>query len=168
MLDIIGYIILGLFLLIAPGFLFSLVLYPKLESLDFWARMGLSLALGVMLVIYMGYFLARPDLALLQLGPFVGLTLGFCVVLAIFAYLRGGFGVIFTYTRKVLRFFRKFKPPKLSKPPIPPKPEHSREEPTEPSPELHEPQKEKPVEQALEQSKEQAPEQPSEQRGDVS
>ncbi len=181
MLDIAGYVILGLFLLIAPGFLFSLILYPKLESLDFWARMGMSLALGVMLVIYVGYFLARPELAMLQLAPFVGLTVGVCAVLVVIAYFRGGFEVIIAYTRVVMGFFRKFKPPKPPQPPIPPPPEPSQEErkgepeglPPEQS---QEPQKEQPEERATEQPdeqtqeqpKEQAPEQPPEQRGEVS
>lgn len=178
MLDVIGYVVLGLFLLIVPGFLFSLVLYPKLASLDFWARIGMSLALGVMLAIYVGYLLARPELAMLQGGPFLGLTVGVCAVLAVIAYFRGGFEVIIAYTRAVVRFFRKFKPPKLSKPPIPPPSEQPQEEPKEGPPPEHpqEPQKEKleerapeqPEEQAREQPKEKVPEQPPEQGGEVS
>lgn len=177
MLDVMGYMIPGLFLLIVPGFLFSLVLYPKLESLDFWGRMGMSLALGVMLVIYMGYFLARPELAMLQLSPFLGLTAGICAVLAVLAYFRGGFEVITAYTRAVTRFFRKFKPPKLPRPPSPPPPEQLPKEPkVEPEgPPPEQPQeapKEKPEERAPEQPEEQAqeqqiPEQPPEQRGEV-
>lgn len=175
MLDIVGYVILGLFLLIAPGFLFSLVLYPKLESLDFWTRIGMSLALGVMLVIYVGYFLARPELAMLQAAPLVGLTVGLCAVLAVIAYFRGGFEVVFAYLRPVVRVFRKVKPPKPPKPSAPPIPEQPpeppKEQPKEQAPEQppeqqkEEPEKqppEQPVEQAQEQPKEQAPEQPSE------
>ncbi len=124
MLDIIGYVLLGIFLLIVPGFLFSLVLYPKLENLDFWSRVGVSLGLGVMLLIYVGFFIAKPELGMLQLAPFVGVTVGLCVVLAILAYLRGGAEVVLTYTRVVVRFF-KSKASKPSRTPTPsqPKPE---------------------------------------------
>ncbi|GEM_PF-748747 len=122
MLEIAGYVILGVFLLMAPGFLFSLVLYPKLESLDFWSRMGVSLALGVLLLIYVGYFLAKPEVAMLQLWPFVGLTLGVCAVLAVIAYFRGGFEVLLTYTRPLFRVIKKFKP-RPRKPPAQPMPE---------------------------------------------
>jgi uncharacterized membrane protein len=125
MLDIIGYVLLGMFLLIVPGFLFSLVLYPKLENLDFWSRVGVSLGLGVMLLIYVGFFIAKPELRMLQLAPFVGVTMGLCVVLAILAYLRGGAEVVLVYTRAVVRFFRKSRVSKPSQTPVPsqPKPE---------------------------------------------
>ncbi|HDI12661.1 MAG TPA: hypothetical protein ENF64_00930 [Hadesarchaea archaeon] len=127
MLEIAGYVILGVFLLMVPGFLFSLVLYPKLESLDFWSRMGVSLALGVLLLIYVGYFLAKPEVAMLQLWPFVGLTLGVCAVLAVIAYFRGGFEVLLTYTRPLFRVIKKFKP-RSRKPSTQPMPESPLEE----------------------------------------
>lgn len=136
MLDVIGYVVLGFILLALPGFLFSLVLYPNLESLDFWTRVGMSLALGAMLVVYVGYLLARPELAALQLGPFVAGTAVLCVVFAVLAYFRGGFEVIIAYARAVRGIFRKFK---LPKPPLPPKPEQPEEKP-----------KEQPAEQPLE------------------
>jgi len=119
MLDIIGYVLLGIFLLMVPGFLFSLVLYPKLGSLDFWARVGMSLGLGVMLLIYVGFFIAKPELRMLQFTPFVGVTVGLCVVLTILAYLRGGAEVVIAYTRAVVRFFRKFRTPKPPQTPAP-------------------------------------------------
>jgi uncharacterized membrane protein len=124
MLDIIGYVLLGIFLLIIPGFLFSLVLYPKLENLDFWSRAGVSLGLGVILLIYVGFFIANPELRMLQPAPFIGVTLGLCVALAILAYLRGGAEVVLAYTRAVVRFF-KSKTSKPSQTPTPsqPKPE---------------------------------------------
>jgi len=107
MLDIIGYVALGLFLLVVPGFLFSLVLYPKLESLDFWARVGVSLGLGALLLIYVGLFVARPELRMLQFAPFAGVTLALCVALAILAYVRGGAEVVVAYTRAAVRSLRK-------------------------------------------------------------
>jgi uncharacterized membrane protein len=124
MLDIIGYVLLGIFLLIIPGFLFSLVLYPKLENLDFWSRAGVSLGLGAMLLIYVGFFIAKPELRMLQPAPFVGVTVGLCAALAILAYLRGGAEVVLAYTRAVVRFF-KSKTSKPSRTPAPsqPKPE---------------------------------------------
>ena len=125
MLDIIGYVLLGIFLLMVPGFLFSLVLYPKLGSLDFWARVGMSLGLGVMLLIYVGFFIAKPELSMLQLAPFVGVTVGLCAVLAVLAYLRGGAEVALAYTRAVVGFFRRSRASKPSQTPAPsqPKPE---------------------------------------------
>lgn len=155
MLEVIGYVVLGLFLLMAPGFLFSLILYPKLESLDFWSRMGVSLGLGVMLLLYAGYFLARPELAMLQLGPFVGLTFGVCAVLAIVAYFRGGFNVLFVYLRPISKIFKKFKPLKPPKPPV-----------SSPQVQSQDVQKEGSKEQAP--PPEQTGNQPPEQRGEVS
>lgn len=110
MLDIIGYVVLGIFLLIVPGFLFSLVLYPKRGSLDFWARIGVSLGLGLIILIYVAYLIARPEWKALQLTPFLGVTAGVCVALAIVAYIRGGAGVVLAYARAVVRFFHKPKP----------------------------------------------------------
>jgi uncharacterized membrane protein len=125
MLDIIGYVLLGLFLLMFPGFLFSLVLYPKLEGIDFWTRLGMSLGLGAMLLLYVGFFIAKPELKMLQLAPFIGVTFLLCAVLAVGAYLRGGGEVVRAYTQAVFKFLRRVKVPKAEKPsPTPqPKPE---------------------------------------------
>jgi len=125
MLDIIGYVLLGVFLLMVPGFLFSLVFYPKLKSLDFWSRAGVSLGLGVMLLIYVGFFIAKPELSMLQFAPFAGVTVGLCVVLAVLAYVRGGAEVVIAYTQAVVRFFKKSGASKPSQTPAPsqPKPE---------------------------------------------
>lgn len=146
MLDIIAYVLLGLFLLMFPGFLFSLVLYPKLEGIDFWTRAGMSLGLGVMLLLYVGFFIAKPELKMLQLLPFVGVTFVLCAVLAVGAYLRGGGEVVRAYTRAVFKFLRKFKAPKSEKPSPPSQP--------------------KPEEQAKSKHKKQMPEQPLEKRGE--
>lgn len=147
MLDIIGYVLLAMFLLIVPGFLFSLVLYPKLGSLDFWTRVGVSLGLGVMLLIYVGFFIAKPELRMLQFAPFVGVTLGLCVVLSVLAYLRGGAEVVLAYTRAVVGFFRKFRAPKTNQPSVP--------------------SQQKPEEQAKPQHGKRAPERPPEKRSEV-
>jgi hypothetical protein len=79
----------------------------------------MSLGLGVMLLIYAGFFIAKPELRMLQFTPFVGVTLGLCVVLAVLAYLRGGAEVVITYTRAVVRLFRKFRTPKPPQTPAP-------------------------------------------------
>ena len=144
MLDVLAYVLLGLFLLMVPGFLFTLVLYPRKESLDFWERMGVSLGLGVLLLIYVGFAVAQPGLKLLEAGPFVGAVFGVCVVLFVLAYLRGGLGVLIAYERATMRIFRKFVP---RRPPKPPEPE----QPQPPQPE---------------QPQERAPEQPPEQKSE--
>jgi uncharacterized membrane protein len=136
MLEIIGYVLVGMFLLMVLGFLFSLVLYPKLGNLDFWTRVVVSLGLGVMLLIYVGFFIAEPELRMLQFGPFVGVTLALCAVLAVIAYIRGGAEVVIAYTRAVVRFFRKFrvhKPPQTSTT-SQPKPENRPDQTTEKKP----------------------------------
>jgi uncharacterized membrane protein len=146
MLDIIAYVLLGLFLLMFPGFLFSLVLYPKLEGIDFWTRAGMSLGLGVMLLLYVGFFIAKPELKMLQLAPFVGVTFLLCAVLAVGAYLRGGSEVVRAYTKAVFKFLRKAKAPKAEKP-----------SPTSPP---------KPEEQTKPKQEEQTPKQPPEKKGE--
>lgn len=110
MLEALAYVILGLFLFIVPGFLFSLVLYPRKGSLDLWERMGTSLGLGALLVIYIGYTLAKPELGMLQAAPFLGAVLALCVIFAILAYLRGGFEVVKFYTQGVTKILRKLRP----------------------------------------------------------
>ena len=104
-------------LIMAPGFLFSLVLYPKLGDFDFWARVGASFGLGILVAAYIGFAIARAGM--LQLVPFVGVDLTLCVVFAILAYFRGGFEVISAYTQAALKVLRKLRPPKPPKPPIP-------------------------------------------------
>lgn len=114
----------GLFLLVTPGFLFSLVLYPKNESLDFWTRAGMSVALGAMFVVYVGYVTAR--LGALQLAPFVGVTSVLCIAFGILVYLRGGFGVIVAYKRGAFRLLKKLKPKRMPKQPLPQPPKEAR------------------------------------------
>jgi len=93
-------VVLGLFLLLVPGFLFSAVLYPK-PTLDAWTRAGMSLGLGIMLLLYVGYFLAKPELRLLDAYPFVLSVLGICAVLGVIAYFRGGLQLFAPHLRRL-------------------------------------------------------------------
>jgi len=103
MLDVLVYVLLGLFLLLVPGFLFTLVLYPRRESLDFWERIGASLGLGVLVLIYLGFVLAQPGVKMLTLVPFVLAVFGTCLILAFIAYWRGGLQVAIIYGRWLMR-----------------------------------------------------------------
>ena len=103
------YIPLGLVLLIVPGFLLSLVLYPKREQLDFWQRVAVSVGLSVLVLIYVGFVLARPQL--LRPGPFFGAVFAVCVFFALLARLRGGFEVLAAYWRAVVPVLQRLKPP---------------------------------------------------------
>jgi len=107
MLEAVGYVVLGLVLLMVPGFLFSTVIYPKVENLDFWARMGVSLGLGAMVAAIVGYVISIPGVSTLSLGPFVMTTSIVCVVLAIIAYLRGGLIILSAYAGHILKIFRR-------------------------------------------------------------
>ena len=110
MLETLGYILLFLFMLFAPGFLLALVFYPKPGSLDFWERVAVSLGLGVLIIIYIGVVLARPDWKLLSLAPFTGAVLVVCGFCAVAAYLRGGMAIPAAYVRTVMHAIRKPKP----------------------------------------------------------
>jgi uncharacterized membrane protein len=111
MLETLGYILLGLFMLFVPGFLLTLVFYPKPGSLDFWERAAVSLGLGVLTSIYIGVVLARPEWKLLSLAPFTGAVLVVCGFFAVVAYLRGGMAIPAAYLRTTMRAIRKPKPP---------------------------------------------------------
>ena len=110
MLVEIGYTLLGLFMLFVPGFLLTLVFYPKVEQLDFWERVGVSVGLGVLVLIYVGVVLAKPEWKMLTLTPFVAVVVAFSCVCAGIAYWRGGFKVLTTYIHTVLRAVRRPKP----------------------------------------------------------
>ncbi len=118
MLDKIAYVLLGLFILMVPGFLFTLVLYPRRESLDFWERMGVSLALGVLVLIYLGFVLAQPGLKILTLVPFVLALFGVCLLFAFIAFWRGGLEIAMIYERALMRKISRLRPPKPK--PVPP------------------------------------------------
>ncbi len=118
MLEKLGYIILGLFMLFVPGFLLTLIFFPKPGRLDFWERAAVSLGLGVMVLFYIGVVLARPEWKLLSLAPFTGAVLVVCGFCAVVAYLRGGFTVVSIYKRRVMHVIHKPRPP--APPPQPP------------------------------------------------
>ena len=111
MLEVIVYAIAALALLMVPGLLFSTVLYPDTDRLDFWKRMGFSLGLGTMLAALLGFVIALPGVGALSLLPFVEATAVACVALLILTYLRGGFRVFREYRRGVSRILRKPKQP---------------------------------------------------------
>ena len=118
MLDVLAYVLFGLFLLMVPGFLFTLVLYPRKESLDFWQRMGVSLGLGVLVLIYLGFVLVQPSLKMLTLVPFVLAVFGVCLLFALISYWRGGLEVAIIYERALMRKISKLRLPKPK--PVPP------------------------------------------------
>jgi len=126
MLETLAYILLGLFMLFVPGFLLTLVFFPKPGSLDFWERAAVSLGLGVMVLFYIGVVLARPDWKLLRLEPFTGAVLVICGFFAVAAYLRKGFAVVAIYGRRVMQVIHKPKPPAPppTQPPAQPTEEH--------------------------------------------
>ncbi|KUO42617.1 MAG: hypothetical protein APZ16_01725 [Candidatus Hadarchaeum yellowstonense] len=103
MLEIVGYVILGLILVMVPGFLLSIVLYPRRENLDSWSRAAASLGLGAMLAALVGYVVSIPGLSSLSLESFTIATSLLCIVLIIMAYLRGGFAVLRGYKGRLLR-----------------------------------------------------------------
>ena len=106
MLEIVVYVIAGLLLLLVPGFLFSTVLYPDADRLDFWTRVGVSLGLGSMLAAFVGFAIALPGIRALSLMPFVEATAALSAVLLILTYLRGGFRVFGAYRRGASRILR--------------------------------------------------------------
>jgi outer membrane biosynthesis protein TonB len=130
MLETVAYILLGLFVIFGPGFLLSLVLFPKLGDFDFWKRVAVSFGLGVMLSIYIGAILSRPQFKALTLAPFTEASLILFVILAVVAYLRKGMAVPAAYARAVMRTVHK------PKPPTPTPPIHEQPKPSEqPAPE---------------------------------
>ncbi len=156
MLDVLVYVLFGLFLLMVPGFLFTLVLYPRRESLDFWERMGVSLGLGVLVLIYLGFVLAQPGVKMLTLVPFILAVLGVCLLFVFIAYWRGGLEVAIIYERALvrkisrLRYVRalmrkisRLRPPKPK--PVPPEEKPTPPEQPHPPEELPAPPEEKPA-----------------------
>ena len=111
MLETIAYVLLGLFVIFGPGFLLSLVLFPKLGDFDFWQRLAVSFGLGVMLSIYIGAVLSRPQFRALTLVPFTEAALILFGFFAVVAYLRKGMAVPAAYARAVIRAASKPKPP---------------------------------------------------------
>jgi uncharacterized membrane protein len=135
MLDTVAYIMLGLFVIFGPGFLLSLVLFPKPGDFDFWQRVAVSFGLGVMLSIYIGALLSRPQFKLLTLVPFTEAALILFGFFAVVAYLRGGMAVPAAYVHALMRAARKPKPPTSPAQEQPKPPEHHNyEHPKPPTP----------------------------------
>ncbi len=146
MLQEIAYVILGAILLMVPGFLLSVVIYPKRGSLDFWKRMGLSLGLGVMLIVFEGYVIARADSFFT--GTLFLATSVMTAILIVLVYLMKGIDLILSYVSGALGLARglfvKLKRPKKEKPKEAKHEEKETvavEKPTEPKPEHETPSK---------------------------
>lgn len=151
----IGYVLLGLFVLLTPGFMLTLIFFPKPGSLDFWKRMGLSLGLGVVALFYIGVALSHPEWRMLRFGPFIAAVLIFCIFCAAVAYIRRGLAIPIAYARAVIRVFYKPKPPPPPPPPAPPvQPIQEQPRPLEEKP--------KPPEEKPQPAPERPPEQPPE------
>ncbi|MEW6222552.1 MAG: hypothetical protein AB1476_04470 [Candidatus Hadarchaeota archaeon] len=115
MLDVIGYIIAGALLVFIPGFLFALVLYPKMEDMDFWVRVGSSFGLGAMVMLYEAYAIAR--VGSLTIGAFIIAVAVTSGALLFGVYIRKGGGVVSAYWKafikgvgKIFSMVRKPKP----------------------------------------------------------
>lgn len=116
MIEKIGYILLGCFLLLLPGFMLTLVLFPK-QGLDFWSRIALSVGFGAMALIYIGVVLGRPELRMLRFAPFMGAVLLFSAACGAIAHFRGGLKIPAAYARAAMRVLRRPKPPQPPPPP---------------------------------------------------
>lgn len=83
----IGSLLYGAAALLLPGLLLSLVAYPGKEQLDPPSRLAMSLGLGVLLDVYLGFLLARIG----RLSAFPLLLPPVCAGLAAAAFLRGAY-----------------------------------------------------------------------------
>lgn len=99
MLAKIGYVIAGLLLIGVPGFLFSVALYPNRKSLGFWERTGVSIGLGILVVIYEVATLAK--LKSMTLEPFLAMATGVGVTLGVMAIIRKGTGAVQEYIEEI-------------------------------------------------------------------
>jgi Zinc finger, C2H2 type. len=97
-------LIVGIFTVMVPGFLSSLVVFPRPADLDFWKRVAVSFGLGILVLAYLGLALARAGLLLIR--PFFASLLISCGVLGFLAFVRGGLSVVSYY----LRYLPLFKP----------------------------------------------------------
>lgn len=103
-------VLVGALVVLGPGFLASLTLFPRPGDLDFWKRMGVSFGLGLLVLVYLGFILAHQHLLLPR--PFLGYLLLSCGILGLIGFLRGGFEVVSYYLG-----FLKLKRPRLEAPP---------------------------------------------------
>jgi len=96
-------LIVGALTVMVPGFLSSLIVFPRPADLDFWKRVAVSFGLGILVLAYLGFALARAGLLLVR--PFFASLLISCGVLGFLAFVRGGLGVV-SYYLHYLPFFR--------------------------------------------------------------
>jgi uncharacterized C2H2 Zn-finger protein len=96
-------LIVGIFTVMVPGFLFSLIVFPRPADLDFWKRVAVSFGLGILVLAYLGFALACAGLLLVR--PFFASLLISCGVLGFLAFVRGGLSVV-SYYLHYLPFFR--------------------------------------------------------------
>ena len=96
-------LVIGVLTVMVPGFLSSLIVFPRPGDLDFWKRVGVSFGLGILVLVYLGFVLANARLLLFR--PFFASLLISCGILSFFAFVRGGFRVV-TYYLRYLPFFR--------------------------------------------------------------
>lgn len=111
MIDKLVYILLGFISLILPGFMLSLVIYPKKESFDPWQRLAISVGLSALVEVYIAVILSWPGFKSLAEVPFFASVFVLSGVLAIVAYFRGGLQIIFTYKNKLIESLRKARVP---------------------------------------------------------
>jgi len=91
----VGYVLAGLMIIMIPGFLFSVALFPKANEMDFWKRMGTSLALGMMLVVYQVVVLAK--FKSMTTGPFLASVVVTTLGMSMAVYLRKGTETVRAY-----------------------------------------------------------------------
>lgn len=139
----VSYIILGCIVLFVPGFLLSLLFYPRRKDLDFWERVGVSFGFGVLTAVFVAVVVAQPSLKMLKAAPFFALLFALSAVFAAVAYWRGSLGW-------VIGLFRELRPR--------PKPEPPREQPPPERPASEQPTPERPP---LQRPTPERPEQPS-------
>jgi hypothetical protein len=101
----IGYVVAGLLMIMIPGFLFSAALFPEAGGMDFWKRTGVSLGLGMLLLVYQVAVLAR--LKSMTTGPFITSVIIVTLGLTVAVYLRKGTAVVQAYVRSVVDLARK-------------------------------------------------------------
>ena len=138
------YIVLGCIVILIPGFLLSLLFYPKRKDLDFWERVGVSFGFGVLTAVFVAFAVAQPDLKMLRAVPYFSSLFALSAIFAIIAYWRGSL-------KWVIALFWRPKPkpeePPPERPPEQPPPEQPpAQEPAPVSPPSEQPTLERPSE----------------------
>jgi len=94
------YVVLGLASVFVPGFLLSLVFFPRHGDLDPWERTGVSFGLGILALAFVAVVLAQPSLKMLEAGPFFGSVFLLSIICLVLAYWRGGMRWVIGSLRK--------------------------------------------------------------------